>query len=1017
MTGGDDDRLSDADPCRERIAADYLASEPDLVRRFARSIKPDAAEQHAVTAETVQLIQEIRSHPGFNTGLDAFMAEYSLDSIEGIRLMTLAEALARIPDEATREALIRSKLTGADWARHIGKSLSPFVNSSTRALLFTSAVLESDEIPFLSGIIHRLGEPAIRMAIEVGMGVFSDHFVLGETLEEARRKIRKDRRPYRYSFDMLGEAALTKSDAQAFADSYASAIEFAGNFEHSSVSVKLSALHPRYEVSQGDRVWSELYPVLDELVGLARRHDVQMTIDAEEADRLELSLALFERLITRGSGRGFEQLGLAVQSYSRRCESVLDFLVGLGRDHHQKIPVRLVKGAYWDTEIKHAQLLGLQDYPVFTRKAHTDIAYLYCAKKMLQHQEALFPQFATHNVQTVANILYWTRASRESIKFEFQRLHGMGSVLYDCILDKHPETTCCIYAPIGQQKELLPYLIRRLLENSANSSFVNQLASQVSATELSTHPVYLLNETSDIPVPPDLFPGRVNSAGINTSYSRHRQELLDGMAAFREITWSFPGEPRHTVLSPADGSVTGYTGLDSPDDIAERISRLSEHSPDWAAVGFPARASLVRQFANTLQDHIPELVTLMAREAGKTVVDSISEIREAVDFCRYYALQAQNLEARILPGPSGEKNELVILPRGVFACISPWNFPVAIFTGQIIAALVTGNTVIAKPAEQTCLIARRVVELMMEAGIPPSTIEVACGPGESLGPAITEDGNIHGVVFTGSVATGRAINQSLAARPGPVVPLIAETGGQNTMIVDSSALPEQVVKDVIVSAFNSAGQRCSALRVLYLQEECADRIITLLTGAIQELNVGDPLDLATDVGPVIDSQARDALLAHISELDRRAVFVGRAKGKARGNFVLPCCYEIGSINELEDEHFGPILHIIRYRVKDLPRIFEEIRATGYALTLGIHSRNENMVELICRHVSAGNVYINRNMIGAVVESQPFGGFGLSGTGPKAGGPWYLNRFVQERSISNNIAAIGGAIDLMGGEDG
>ena len=1000
---------------RQGITDDYLAPETEMVCRYARAIEPDAKEQQAVTAETISLVNEIRAHPDFNNGLDAFMAEYNLDSIEGIRLMTLAEALARIPDEATREALIKSKLTGADWATHIGKSLSMFVNSSTRALLFTSAILDTDEIPFLSSIVQRLGEPAIRMAIEIGMGVFSNHFVLGETLGEARKKISRDRRRYRYSFDMLGEAALTMKDAKKFFESYREAIEFAGKFSNSSISIKLSALHPRYEANQSGRVDDELYPVICELVKLARDLDVQVTIDAEEADRLELSLSLIERLIKDGPGKGFEQMGLAVQAYSKRGEAVINYLAELGRENRQRIPVRLVKGAYWDTEIKLAQLMGLDDYPVFTQKAHSDIAFLYCAKLMLR-QQYLFPQFATHNVQTVINILHWTQSGATELQFEFQRLHGMGSVLYDCLLDRHQDTACCIYAPIGQQQELLPYLIRRLLENSANSSFVNQLAGNVSAEQLARHPVCLMNQDSGIAKPADLFPGRKNSAGLNTNYSRHRQVLLDAMAGFAQSTWHYTGDEIRKIHSPVDGKFVGEAGFSSRATTLDAIEKAKSAVLEWAALPPPARAELIRNFASALQDNRPELVALMGREAGKSIVASISEIREAVDFCRYYAAQAENLLTRELPGPSGERNQLTYHPRGVFACISPWNFPVAIFSGQITAALVTGNTVIAKPAEQTSLIAHRVVELLHEAGVPDDVLQLLCGQGSDIGSILTEDERINGVVFTGSVATGRRINQALAARAGPLIPFIAETGGQNTMIVDSSALPEQVVKDVLVSAFDSAGQRCSALRVLYLQASCADRIIALLAGAMQELKIGDPLDLSVDIGPVIDESALDKLQKHIEVLDREAVFIARTPLQSRdGYFIAPCCYEIPAINYLTGEHFGPVLHIIRYKTEDLPRIFEQIRLTGFALTLGIHSRNETMVDYITANVPAGNVYVNRNMIGAVVESQPFGGFGLSGTGPKAGGPHYLNRFVLERSVSNNIAAIGGAIDLISGQ--
>jgi RHH-type proline utilization regulon transcriptional repressor/proline dehydrogenase/delta 1-pyrroline-5-carboxylate dehydrogenase len=1013
--------MTHLDYCRQQIEKDYLADEMDMVRRYARAIKPDSNEQHVVCAEAVSLIDQIRGHPDFNSGLDAFMAEYNLDSIEGIRLMTLAEALARIPDEQTREALIRSKLTGVDWGKHIGKSLSTFVNSSTRALLFTSAVLETTEIPFLSRVIQRLGEPTIRMAIETGMSVFSDHFVLGEDLEQARKKIKKDRRPYRYSFDMLGEAALTMFDAEKFFNAYSEAIKFAGGFGSSSISIKLSALHPRYEANQSKRIFDELYPLIHDLVNLARQQNVQVTIDAEEADRLELSLSLVEQLIKHGPGKGSDHLGLVVQAYSKRGEAVINYLVELARENGQRIPVRLVKGAYWDTEIKHAQLLGLSDYPVFTQKAHTDIAYLYCAKLMLKQQEYLFPQFATHNVQTVANILHWTEASPEKVQFEFQRLHGMGAVLYDCLMDRHKSVKCCIYAPIGHQQELLPYLIRRLLENSANSSFVYQLASKVSAADLSRHPVYLMGFEPGIKRPAEMFPARQNSRGINTAYSIHRKDLLSGISFHAKDAWNFGSKPNIEVRSPVDGVSIGSIYSDSAETVQIKIGRAKSAAKDWAAMPVQNRANLIRSCANALQDNLPELILLMAKEAGKAIVDSLSEIREAIDFCRYYANQAELLVPEELPGPLGEHNELSYHARGTFACISPWNFPVAIFTGQVVAALVTGNTVVAKPAEQTALTAHRVAELFTAAGLPEDVLILLNGIGSDIGPMLTDHPAIDGVVFTGSVLTGQHINNSLAARRGPIVPLIAETGGQNVMIVDSSALPEQVTRDVIASSFNAAGQRCSALRVLYLQDACADRVIELLKGSMELLKVGDPIDLSVDVGPVIDQQAKERLQAHIDKLERDGKLIARTSMElsmnlSNGQYLAPCCYEIPSISYLVDEHFGPVLHIIRYDVKELPRIFDEIQSTGFSLTLGIHSRNETMVEYITNNVLAGNVYVNRNMIGAVVESQPFGGMGLSGTGPKAGGPNYLKRFVHERCLSNNIAAIGGAIDLMANTD-
>ncbi|XOV88516.1 MAG: bifunctional proline dehydrogenase/L-glutamate gamma-semialdehyde dehydrogenase PutA [Pseudomonadota bacterium] len=1000
------------DELTESIAAHYLADEKQLIREYVALITPDPAEKEAVSARSIGLINKIRAHPDFNRGLDAFMAEYGLDSSEGIRLMTLAEALARIPDEDTKEALIRSKLTGADWSRHIGKSLSPLVNSSTRALLFTSTVLESNEIPFLSSVIRNLGEPTIRMALEMGMGMFSDHFVLGETLTEAKKKIARERRKYRYSFDMLGEAALTRNDASKFFDAYRKAIEFAGEFPNAAVSIKLSALHPRYDAHQQTRVHAELYPPLNELVRIARELDVQITIDAEEANRLELSLQIFEKLVNEGHGHGFNKIGLAVQAYSRRAYSVLEYLAALAAQNNQRICVRLVKGAYWDTEVKLAQMMGLDNYPVFTKKAHTDISYLACAKFLINERNRLYPQFATHNVQTVANLLYWTEG-HESM-FEFQRLHGMGSVLYDCLLDEDPDIGCTIYAPIGHQKELLPYLIRRLLENSANSSFVNQLASEASAEQLSMHPIDAAAAVrTEILPPPELYADRENSRGLDPRYSRHRQALLNELSPLRGRCWSDAGT--QVISSPVDGHICGRVEVASADHINRSVAAAQLAADNWGRQSQAVRSQLIRNLADLLQAERTRLVAMLIDEAGKTIEDAIAEVREAIDFCRYYANEGETLMAPLqLPGPSGESNRLFSEPRGVMAAISPWNFPVAIFTGQLVAGLVTGNAVVAKPAEQTPLVAQFIVSLAVKAGIPADTLQLLVGDGDT-GAALVQHPGIDGVVFTGSAEVAGMINRSLAARPGPIVPMIAETGGQNVMVVDSSALPEQVVKDVLTSAFNSCGQRCSALRVLYLQESCADTVLELLSGAMAELRVGNPALLETDIGPLIDACALSRLRQHTEELDKTARLVARSPLHADlppGHYFAPCCYEIGSITELNEEFFGPILHVVRYAIADIDQVIADINATGFGLTFGVHSRNERFVDRLVATIQAGNIYVNRNIVGAVVGTQPFGGRGLSGTGPKAGGPRYLHRFVTEKTRTDNLAAIGGAIDLI-----
>lgn len=1021
--------MNDTRAYLDSIADLYLADEDTLIRRYTEMIAPRAAEKDSVTQRSINLINRIRVHPDFNSGLDAFMAEYGLDSSEGVRLMTLAEALARIPDEATKVSLIRSKLTGADWSRHLGKSLSPLVNSSTRALLFTSSILKSDDIPFLSAAVRRIGEPAIRMALQLAMGAFSEHFVLGETLDQAKKKIERENHKFQYSFDMLGEAAITAEDATKYFNSYQQAIVFTSKFPDSSVSIKLSALHPRYDANQAARVHGELYPALNELVGIAREHDVQITIDAEEASRLAPSLELFEKLVTEGNGKGFDKLGLAVQAYSRRAMPVLEYLNHLAETRGQRIHVRLVKGAYWDTEIKLAQTLGLDSFPVYTKKANTDISYLACAKYLIANRERLYPQFATHNVHTVACLLEWTEG-HESM-FEFQRLHGMGSVLYDCLLDEDPDIACCIYAPIGHQKELLPYLIRRLLENSANSSFVNQLAGDASAETLSQHPIDIAAKTpANIRAPGALYQDRPNSQGLDLRYSQHRQALLGELDHYRDKTWAFDGAAEveakvevevrdgpHAVHSPVDGRRVGQVAFATAADVDAAVSRGREAASHWREQDPLQRISRVRNLAALLEDNRGELLALMCAEAGKTVEDGLAEVREAVDFCRYYAREMEKVASPMqLPGPDGEQNLFYYEPRGLFACVSPWNFPVSIFTGQMIAALVTGNAVIAKPAAQTPLVAKFIEQLALRAGITENALQVLPGQGETAGAALVAHAGVDGVVFTGSVDTARAINSALAARPGPLVPFIAETGGQNVMIADSSALPEQVIKDVITSAFNACGQRCSALRVLYLQESCADTIISLLAGAMRQLIVGRPELLATDVGPVIDAEAQVALQAHEEELTRIGKFIARVplpKGLGDGNWFAPCCYEIDSIGQLTTEHFGPILHIIRFDMSGLDTLIEEINGTGFGLTFGIHSRNETLVNRVVQRISAGNIYVNRNIIGAVVGTQPFGGRGLSGTGPKAGGPNYLRRFMIEKCRTDNLAAIGGAIDLIG----
>mgnify|MGYP001431761402 CR=1 FL=1 len=1038
---GTTELAAELDQLREDIYRSYQVPEEQTLAGFIDAIKPSEADDRQIRATGTDLIQQIRSHPDFNSGFEAFMAEYRLDTFEGVRLMTLTEALARIPDEETKEALIRSKLSGVDWGNHIGHSLSPLVNSSTRALLFTTSMLDAKsttEVPWLAQLIERIGEPAIRIALDIGTNLFSQHFVLGEDLQQAGRRAEKEKHNYSYSYDMLGEAALTMDDADRFHQAYQEAIRHVGQADKGAISIKLSALHPRFDVLQRDRVMNELLPRLCELLAMARQNDVSVTIDAEEIDRLEISLIVIEQLIKDGVCSGWHDFGIAVQSYSCRAMPVLQYLKTLAEFHGERLGIRLVKGAYWDAEIKHAQNLGLPAYPVYTRKPYTDIAFLACARFLLDSQDLFYPQFATHNVHTVANILHWVQRDPNPVAFEFQRLHGMGQLLYDCILQKFPDINCCIYAPIGQQKELLPYLIRRLLENAANASFVNQLAANTPAEQLVTHPTELLHEDDEgIPLPGNLYlSDRINSAGINLRSTRQRDELLAEMQDQWQRQWQAAPYIRSTpfaelrsgldssslkraIHAPQDDRRQIGTVLDTPADmLADAIADANQAYYDWRRQPTESRCAVIGRLADLLEANRAELIALTCLEAGKTLPDCISEIREAVDFCRYYAARAQQLdEVELLPGPTGEKNELYYRSRGVFLCISPWNFPVAIYLGQITAALVTANTVIAKPAEQTTLVAYRILQLMHEAGIPKNVVQFVPGDGEKVGPSLLSHQLLSGVVFTGSYHTAKIINRQLAARDGALIPLIAETGGQNVLIADSSALPEQLVKDALHSAFNSAGQRCSALRVLYLQDSSADAVIELLAGSINELSVGDPQMLATDIGPVIDSDAEATLRSHIDDLDRSGRLLARADSHgsadlSHGNFVAPCAYEIDSISELKDEHFGPILHVIRYKPEEISRIIKEINQTEFALTLGVHSRNEQFAELIEQQVNAGNIYVNRNMIGAVVGTHPFGGFGLSGTGPKAGGPHYLQRFMVEISRSVNTAAVGGDYQLL-----
>lgn len=1035
----------DPELLKGRISGMYCADETSLLEELILLADPTPALLGKITRESGDLIRAVRARVDAMHMIDALLLEYSLDTREGVLLMCLAEALMRIPDSATADALIKDKLTIADWKQHLQHSKSLLVNASTWGLLLTGkaitldAGMEDEPANIINRLVSRLSEPVVRQAMHQAMKIMGKQFVLGRTITEALANSRRQRqRGYSYSFDMLGEAAITGRDAEHYFEAYSRAIRAIGGESSlsgpgygSSISIKLSALHPRFEQSQKPRVMQELGERMRALIRLARELDVGITIDAEEADRLELTLDLFERLYRDNVSRAWGNLGLVVQAYQKRALPVLCWLAALANKQGDQIPLRLVKGAYWDSEIKHVQQLGLESYPVFTRKEATDVSYLACARFLLGEQirSLLHPQFATHNAHTVASIISMAPHS----DYEFQRLHGMGDALYETVRESYASQVR-IYAPVGNHQDLLPYLVRRLLENGANSSFVHRLIDrETPVASLTDHPVTQLRRyhslaNDRIPLPPNIYgPGRINSCGVNINVADQWLPLRQEVEGFFNHAWHavpvISGtrvESGELVLLRAPHDRTIQLGSLFEADSAtvdQAIRKAHAAFAGWNATPVAGRAAALERAADLLEEHRAELIALCHLEAGKTIQDAIDEVREAVDFCRYYARQARQLfaSAVTLDGPTGESNELYFQGRGVFVCISPWNFPLAIFTGQIMAALVAGNSVIAKPAEQTSLIAARAVSLFHQAGIPGDVLHLLTGPGSRIGPQLTADARIAGVAFTGSTETARRINQSLAARDGPIATLVAETGGQNAMIVDSTALPEQVIRDVLSSAFASAGQRCSALRVLFIQDDVAGRILELLKGAMAELKVGNPCELATDVGPVIDEAARRTLQQHITKMRNQASLVAETPlppDTRAGCFVAPVAFEIERMQQLSREHFGPVLHVIRFEASRLDGVIAQINHSGYGLTLGIHSRNETTSRYIESRVRVGNVYINRNQIGAVVGVQPFGGLGLSGTGPKAGGPHYLLRFATERTRTINTAAIGGNATLL-----
>jgi RHH-type transcriptional regulator, proline utilization regulon repressor / proline dehydrogenase / delta 1-pyrroline-5-carboxylate dehydrogenase len=1042
-------------PLRAAIRDAHRLDEAAADQCILAAAELPAEAQDRIAATARRLVEAVRRERLGKGGLDAFLHEYALSSPEGIALMCLAEALLRIPDADTVDRLIRDKIAAADWEGHLGHSGSLFVNASTWALMLTGRLLRPDRNEHdlgstLRRFIARSSEPVWRQAVTGAMRILAGQFVMGRTIGEAlERAAEAERHGYRHSFDMLGEAARTTEDAERYRAAYEGAIAAIGAAaagrpveEAPGISVKLSALHPRYEMAQRERVMHELLPSLLGLAQRARAAGIGFTIDAEEADRLELSLDLVEALALAPELAGWDGLGLAVQAYQKRALPLVDWLADLAGRGRRRLMVRLVKGAYWDSEIKRAQERGLDNYPVFTRKVATDVSYLACAKRLLAAGNAFYPQFATHNAQTVAAVL---EMAGDRTDWEFQRLHGMGEALYGEIVGADKPglgagRPCRVYAPVGSHEDLLAYLVRRLLENGANTSFVNRIVDEAEPIgEIVADPVAGLARVEPkphprIPLPADLYrPERRNSQGIELTDPRSLAALQAELAAAARplsdtaragpivggIEHAGAGKP---VFDPSNRRRRiGRVAAAQPDQIEQALSRAARAAPSWDATPAASRAAVLERAADLYGQHRAALLALIVREGGRTIPAALSEVREASDFLRYYAARARADFAapEPLPGPTGERNLLALHGRGVFACISPWNFPLAIFTGQIAAALAAGNTVVAKPAEQTPLVAAAALRLLLAAGVPGDALHLLPGPGESVGAALVGDPRVAGIAFTGSTETARAINLALAKRGGPIVPLIAETGGQNAMIVDSSALPEQVVADVLTSAFDSAGQRCSALRLLYLQEDVADRMLPMLAGAMAELRIGDPALLATDVGPVIDDEARRTLEGHAERMQREGRLIYRCPlppGTDQGSFFAPRAYEIDSARRLEREVFGPILHVIRWPADRLDPVLDEIAATGYGLTLGINTRIDDTVGHVLGRLGVGNAYVNRNMIGAVVGVQPFGGERLSGTGPKAGGPRYLHRFATERTVSVDTTAAGGNASLLSLEE-
>jgi RHH-type transcriptional regulator, proline utilization regulon repressor / proline dehydrogenase / delta 1-pyrroline-5-carboxylate dehydrogenase len=1017
------------------FGAPFAPPDENLAAVFWTDTARDAFAERRVDDRARALVEAIRARTGGLGGIEDFLHAYSLSTKEGLALMVLAEALLRVPDAATADRLIEDKLAAGHWLDGEVKSTALLVSASAWTLGIAARIIHPTETPetILDVVVRRLGLPALRAAIRQAMRLIGSHFVLGQTIAEALARARSHGE-FRYSFDMLGEGARSAGDADKYFDAYAAAIAAigasAGNIAwpaRPGISVKLSALHPRFEAISRERVVAELPPRVTELARMARAHDLGFTIDAEEADRLELSLEVIGAVLADPALRTWEGFGLAVQAYQKRALAVVDWTEEAAVAFGSRLTVRLVKGAYWDTEIKRAQERGLPDYPVFTRKAMTDLCYMACARKLLAARAHIFPQFATHNALTVAGIV---EDAGSVDGYEFQRLHGMGETLYETLLRQLPDAACRVYAPVGGHRDLLAYLVRRLLENGANSSFVSVAANpNVPIEDVLLRPQSVIASPDQarnkkIPLPRDLYrPERQNSAGVEFGDRTSLEALL---AEARDSVRVAQAEPlvdgialfgiERAVTSPIDGRAIGTVREADEAILSAAMAAADAGFAAWAATPCTTRADALDRAAALLEADRGALLALLQDEGGKTLDDALSEVREATDYCRYYAAQARTgLAAQVLASPTGESNTLRYRGRGVFVCISPWNFPLAIFLGQIAAALAAGNAVVAKPAEQTPLIAALTVGLLHQAGVPRTALHLVPGDGK-VGASLVADPRTAGVCFTGSTEVGRAINRTLAANNAPIVPLIAETGGINAMIVDATALPEQVIDDVVTSAFRSAGQRCSALRLLCLQDDIAEPMLAMLAGAMRELKIGDPREISTHVGPVIEAEAKQRLDKWIADM----ADAGRLRFRCRvptalpaeGFYVLPALIELDRARELKEEVFGPVLHVVRWRAEALEHLLDDIAANDTALTLGVHSRIDSTVERVAARLPHGNVYVNRSMIGAVVGTQPFGGTVLSGTGPKAGGPNYLRRFATEQVVTVNTAAAGGNAGLL-----